>query len=612
MGSQLPFRYRAVRTIMLAVLTGSAVGATAATAAVTISSKTTRNMACSGGVCTPTAKNAVLNVTDLANMLAISDIRVAPGAGAKDIVLSAPLSWVSARNLTLDAYQSITFEKPVVVAGPGGLTIVTDDGGTGGEFSFAEKGRVGFWDLDSGLIINGKAYKLVDNIHQLAKQITKRPSGYYALAKSYNLAHAGTFGVSPIVTPFAGIFEGLGNQFSNLTIENNHTDSDFGLFRTIGAGSVVRDISVVNAHIHSAYSIERAGALVGESDSGAIIGSHASVDIDMDASADAVGGLVGANEAGIISESSTSGQLSGTRESALGGLAGRSDGASAIRRSSSSTVIEATFCIGGGLVGWNGSFAENDNPQIIDSFASGNVTCSDAGGLVGLNSHATVGYSHASGTITTGDGGDAGGLVGFNNGGSVSNSFASGGATTGDGSSSAADAGGLVGANETDGVYVASITQSYATGNVKGGPASWIGGLLGTNQANAVVSNTYATGSVTGDIDAYVGGTVGYYISGSISNSYSTGQVTAGQYVGGAIGRDHAGPGGLSDLYWDTQTSGTTLGIGHSDSGSNAGVNGLTTAQFESGLPTGFDSSIWAESGDINGGFPYLLTLPPS
>jgi hypothetical protein len=38
---------------------------------------------------------------------------------------------------------------------------------------------------------------------------------------------------------------------------------------------------------------------------------------------------------------------------------------------------------------------------------------------------------------------------------------------------------------------------------------------------------------------------------------------------------------------------------------------GLSAAQFQSGLPAGLDPTIWGENARINGGFPYLLALPP-
>jgi hypothetical protein len=43
-----------------------------------------------------------------------------------------------------------------------------------------------------------------------------------------------------------------------------------------------------------------------------------------------------------------------------------------------------------------------------------------------------------------------------------------------------------------------------------------------------------------------------------------------------------------------------------------AGVSGLTTKQFRSGLPQGFAPATWHEKKAINGGLPYLLkNVPP-
>ena len=63
-----------------------------------------------------------------------------------------------------------------------------------------------------------------------------------------------------------------------------------------------------------------------------------------------------------------------------------------------------------------------------------------------------------------------------------------------------------------------------------------------------------------------------------------------------------------TDVYWDTTTSVNTLGCGEG----SASVTGLTTAQLQSGLPAGFDPSIWNESAGANKGLPYLLALGPN
>jgi hypothetical protein len=76
---------------------------------VKISSGATANMTCSGGVCSPTAKNAILNVTDLENLLATGNVTVTTtgsGVQADNLDVNAAVSWAGANALALDAHQS--------------------------------------------------------------------------------------------------------------------------------------------------------------------------------------------------------------------------------------------------------------------------------------------------------------------------------------------------------------------------------------------------------------------------------------------------------------------------------------------------------------------------
>lgn len=41
-------------------------------------------------------------------------------------------------------------------------------------------------------------------------------------------------------------------------------------------------------------------------------------------------------------------------------------------------------------------------------------------------------------------------------------------------------------------------------------------------------------------------------------------------------------------------------------------MTGLTTTQFTSGLPKGFNRKTWAEKPGVNNGYPYLIANPPS
>ena len=68
--------------------------------------------------------------------------------------------------------------------------------------------------------------------------------------------------------------------------------------------------------------------------------------------------------------------------------------------------------------------------------------------------------------------------------------------------------------------------------------------------------------------------------------------------------------GGFSDAYWDVTSSGVSQGAGNIDN--DPGLTGLTTRQLKSGLPAGFEKSIWKEKNSINRGFPILIqNLPP-
>ena len=117
----------------MALVSALILGANAAYATVAISTQPTANMTCSNGVCTPTASDAVLNVSDLDGLLANGDTTIKSTAQNPDIEIDAKLSWSSTHQLTLDSYHAIAFNKPVSVLAAGTLTITTNDGGTGGD-----------------------------------------------------------------------------------------------------------------------------------------------------------------------------------------------------------------------------------------------------------------------------------------------------------------------------------------------------------------------------------------------------------------------------------------------------------------------------------------------
>src|ERR1700679_378858 len=131
----------------------------AAQASVVISSAPTSNMSCLGGMCQPTAKKAVLNATDLANMLATQEVTIQTGAGADTITVAQSFSWTSTHRLSLQAAFNVTFQAPITVAGPGSLIIQYATGGTG-DLIFFPGASATFWDMSSVFTLQGQTYRL--------------------------------------------------------------------------------------------------------------------------------------------------------------------------------------------------------------------------------------------------------------------------------------------------------------------------------------------------------------------------------------------------------------------------------------------------------------------
>src|SRR4051794_31173620 len=191
--------------------------AASAHADVVMSTDPTQNMTCSGGVCSPTAADAVLNVNDLANMLVTADTKVTTGSGAVNIDVVAALSWSSTSRLTLDANTNLNVQGSVTVAGSGALTLTYSNGGSNGDLIFSHGGHAAFANLKSSLKINGINYVLVSDIASLANHVHKKSFGTYALANDYDASIEGTYAKAPIER-FSGTFDGLGHTISNLRI----------------------------------------------------------------------------------------------------------------------------------------------------------------------------------------------------------------------------------------------------------------------------------------------------------------------------------------------------------------------------------------------------------
>jgi len=141
--------------------------------------------------------DAVLNVGDLESLLASGNVEVSTTGSdavqAGSIKVSANLAWSNISALTLDAYRSIAFDAAVLVTGQGGVTLTTNDGGSGGSLRLGNERSLTFANLANALTINGTAYMLVDGISALASAVAASPAGSYALASNYDTSGYGTY-----------------------------------------------------------------------------------------------------------------------------------------------------------------------------------------------------------------------------------------------------------------------------------------------------------------------------------------------------------------------------------------------------------------------------------
>jgi len=545
-----------VRSILLA--SAALTVATAAHADLLISAKPSHDVSCVSGVCTATAKNANLNVSELESLLADGDATVRFGGGASAIQVVNGFSWGSTSLLTLDANTSVGFHKPVFVNGGGAFSLIYDDGGTTGDLKFSDQGRIDFLSpASSRLTINGNSYVLLTNIKSLAKSVANNPRGLFALAQDYDAAADGKYKASPISAAVGGIVEGLGHAVRNLKISSSNSAAT-AFIANILAGGAVRDLAITDARISSK----------GGDNNVAVVGSLAGTNN---------GALVGISSSGSLTVQGA------VPTESVGGLAGMVGGL--VERSSSTMRVYVRGPEGGvyGTVGGLAGYV-TETALIDHSFESGPVTAvgiTEVGGLVGEN-HGTISFSHAAGAASSSIQW-VGGLVGVNSSGILTNDYATGTVTVGGGVASPCGfaAGGLVGVsgNFSSKSYVHVIDDSYATGSVIGGPSSCIGGLVG---------------------DYY-----GRFISST--NSYSVGALSRGGGIAG-YGRDLRRA-VFQSMYWDRDTSGTDWAFGNKHG--EGGVKGLTDAQLKSGLPEGFDPNIWGSNPNINNGYPYLLANPP-
>jgi hypothetical protein len=380
----------------------------------------------------------------------------------------------------------------------------------------------------------GSTQAFAGDISTVAGLLEVNGESNYVLRRNLDLSDVTPSDSAAYITnTFTGTFDGGGYTISGLIKP---------LFDEIGGDGISSEISNLTLIADESTGVSGRGILANDTYIGIeIVNVHGVGDVDGGVSVD-VGGLVGTLGTGEISESSFTGDVTGTNT--VGGLVGLAFGDITDSTFSGSVTGERYV---GGIAGGTGA------PAISNSSASGSVTGlaggeGNIGGLVGGGS-ATITDSHADVTVTGATGNaNIGGLLGYGDlSVTISNSYSTG-SVTGD-----VKVGGLVGT-----LAGGHIEESYSTGDVFGRTNGSIGGLVGyadsgsgTGTFRGIVNNgsvistliesSYATGDVTqiasGNDGGGVGGLVGGLHSGTILNSYSTGDVRGDTTVGGLVGR---------------------------------------------------------------------------
>ncbi|MFJ2362210.1 GLUG motif-containing protein [Pseudomonas sp. NPDC087697] len=345
-------------------------------------------------------------------------------------------------------------------------------------------------------------------------------------------------------TGYVGLFGANKGQISNLNLERISANGDSSAHNNTQVGTLVglntgaiRNVKASDVHVTGAPHFNTLGGLVGINLGGTIENSSVSGQVTGNRNTFAMGGLVGenitdANGMGQVINSRAdtiiSGEMSGSTSyygNSAGGLVGLNDGGRITNSSSQGSVnlVGDNLNIGG-LVGHNIGSISNATSSASVSAGKNSLL----GGLVGFNRQGAVANSSASGQVVGNAAQAIGGLIGKNLGNALANVSASGNVSDG----SSLNVGGLVGNNDGG-----AIVNATATNTVTGGSNANVGGLVGYSR-NAAMTNAAASGSVIGGKDAFVGGLVGNLSGGRINASSAKGSVYGGQgsRVGGLVG----------------------------------------------------------------------------
>ncbi len=317
------------------------------------------------------------------------------------------------------------------------------------------------------------------------------------------------------VSEFNGIIEGNGKKISNFTIESS--DSFVG-FIAVNNGTINNLKVYADVSLNSLEEDVYCGVLAGKNN-GVINDCYTNGDVNAVMKGNAVfvseyngyfGGVVGANYGKIYGTDTLANVYATTNNVRINLYVGGFVGANMsglISDCSANSYIESSITNAVSVCdSYAGFFAAYNKASIYSSHARAYKTLDTdfVGGLVAVND-GTISKCYSTGSVTANS--NLGGLVGVNNS-TVNNSYST--VTV----SGKEKTGGLVGAN------YGKVSYTYASGKVSG--EQQVGGLVGYNEGT--VSYSFAKGAVTSTKDNWItkewaGGLVGQN-EGTVSNSY--------------------------------------------------------------------------------------------
>lgn len=382
-------------------------------------------------------------------------------------------------------------------------------------------------------------------------------SGYVAIGTGNKDASGNEIG-------FTGTFDGRGNRIIGLNVSGD----DAGIFSTVGTNTVNNNDGTTTTYTGTVKDVNiYSGTFTGKTTAGAVAGENNgriegivtfgnTVTVTGDNSnVSNAGGIVGVNNSGIFENNANDGELTGgiydvestgsviagSSDAVAGGLVGTNNGGLANSFSDSAVTVKVDnqkpVTTTGGLGGVVGVNTEKGNVQYVDSLGvtnGGATGSSNIGGIIGTNNGNM--YSGYNESIVSGAN-NVGGIIGENegkyendkwNGGTVANVVNATG-VTGTGN----NVGGLVGVNS------GSVTNGRNNGTITG--VKYVGGMVGSNEAGATLTNLVNDSSAEILGVNYVGGIAGNN-SGVITadknndNLINRGSITGYQYVGGVAG----------------------------------------------------------------------------